>query len=67
MKNIILQILKELIKNNYVSPEDNFHLRIGSKEYFKILFDENDYEVLFGNLVSADPLKFSDNKSYPQD
>ena len=55
----------ELIKNNYVSPEDNFHLRIGSKEYFEILFDENDYEVLFGNLVSADPLKFSDNKSYP--
>ena len=56
----------ELIKNNYVSPEDNFHLRIGSKEYFEILFDENDYEVLFGNLVSTDPLKFSDNKSYPQ-
>ena len=56
----------ELIKNNYVSPEDNFHLRIGSKEYFEILFDENDYEVLFGNLVSADPLNFSDNKSYPQ-
>ena len=56
----------ELIKNNYVSPEDNFHLRIGSKEYFEILFDENDYEVLFGNLVSADPLKFYDNKSYPQ-
>ena len=56
----------ELIKNNYVSPEDNFHLRIGSKEYFEILFDESDYEVLFGNLVSGDPLKFSDNKSYPQ-
>ncbi len=56
----------ELIKNNYVSPEDNFHLRIGSKEYFEILFDENDYELLFDNLVSADPLKFSDNKSYTQ-
>ena len=56
----------ELIKNNYVSPEDNFHLRIGSKEYFEILFDENDYEILFDNLVSTDPLKFSDNKSYPQ-
>jgi len=56
----------ELIKNNYVSPEDNFHLRIGSREYFEILFDESDYEVLFGNLVSGDPLKFSDNKSYPQ-
>ena len=56
----------ELIKNNYVSPEDNFHLRIGSKQYFEILFDNNEYEVLFNNLVSADPLKFTDNKPYPQ-
>ena len=56
----------ELIKNNYVSPEDNFHLRIGSKQYFEILFDNNEYKVLFNNLVSADPLKFTDNKSYPQ-
>ena len=55
----------ELIDNNYVSPEDNFHLRIGSNEYFKILFDNNEYDVLFDNLVSADPLKFIDTKSYP--
>ena len=50
----------ELIDNNFVSPEDNFHLRIGSIEYFKILFDNNEYEVLFDNLISADPLKFVD-------
>lgn len=56
----------ELIGNNFVSPEDNFHIRIGSKEYFKILFDNNKYEVLFDNLVSADPLKFTDTKSYPK-
>jgi len=56
----------ELIENNFVSPEDNFHIRIGSKEYFKILFDNNKYEVLFDNLVSADPLKFTDTKSYPK-
>lgn len=56
----------ELIENNFVSPEDNFHIRIGSKEYFKILFDNNEYEVLFDNLVSADPLKFTDTKSYPK-
>ncbi len=55
----------ELIDNNFVSPEDNFHLRIGSLEYFKILFDNNEYEVLFDNLISADPLKFVDTKSYP--
>ena len=56
----------ELIGNNFVSPEDNFHLRIGSLEYFKILFDNNEYEVLFDNLISADPLKFVDTKSYPK-
>ena len=56
----------ELIDNNFVSPEDNFHIRIGSQEYFKILFDDNEYEVLFDNLISADPLKFVDTKSYPK-
>ena len=56
----------ELIKNNFVSPEDNFHIRIGSLEYFKILFDNNEYEVLFDNLTSADPLKFVDTKPYPK-
>ena len=53
----------ELIKNNFVSPADNFHLRIGSDEYFKIIFD-NDYEILFENLKSTDPLNFRDTKSY---
>ena len=54
---------EELINNNYVSPADNFHLRIGSSEYFKIFFD-NEYEVLFENLRSSDPLNFTDKKSY---
>jgi len=56
----------ELVKNNYVSPEDNFHMRIGSKEYFEIFFDNNEYNILFENLVASDPLSFSDTKSYPQ-
>ena len=56
----------ELVKNNYVSPEANFHMRIGSKEYFEIFFDNNEYNILFGNLVASDPLSFSDTKSYPQ-
>ena len=56
---------EELEKNFYVSPEDGFHLRIGSKEYFKILFD-NDFKEIDKNIKSKDPLKFSDNKSYKQ-
>ena len=51
---------EELEKNFYVSPEDGFHLRIGSEEYFKILFD-NDFKEIDKNIKSKDPLKFSDN------
>ena len=56
---------EELEKNFYVYPEDGFHLRIGSEEYFKILFD-NDFKEIDKNIKSKDPLKFSDNKSYKQ-
>jgi acetyl-CoA carboxylase carboxyl transferase subunit beta len=54
----------ELEKNFYVSPEDGYHVRIGSKEYFKIFFDNNEFEELDSNVSSKDPLKFSDTKAY---
>lgn len=56
---------RELKSNSYVSPEDDYHVRIGSKEYFEILFDKNEFEELDANLTSADPLKFADSKPYP--
>jgi len=56
---------KELEKNYYVSPEDGYHVRIGSKEYFQILFDDNKFKELDENLISKDPLKFEDTKKYP--
>ena len=56
---------KELEKNFYVSPEDGYHVRIGSKEYFEILFDDNKFKELDANLSSKDPLKFEDTKKYP--
>jgi len=55
----------ELEKNFYVSPEDDYHVRVGSNEYFEILFDENKYKELDKNLASKDPLNFVDTKSYP--
>lgn len=55
----------ELEKNFYVSPEDGYHVRIGSKEYFQILFDNNEFKELDPNLESKDPLKFEDTKKYP--
>jgi len=55
---------EELEKNFYVSPEDGYHVRIGSKEYFEILFDDNKYKELDKNLTSVDSLKFEDKKKY---
>ena len=53
-----------LAKNFYVSPEDDYHVRIGSKEYFEILFDDNKFIELDPKLSSKDPLKFTDTKNY---
>lgn len=55
---------KELEQNYYVSPEDGYHVRIGSKEYFEILFDDNKFKELDEKLSSKDPLKFEDSKKY---
>jgi len=55
---------EELEKNFYVSPEDGYHVRIGSKEYFEILFDNNKFKELDTTLTSKDPLKFEDKKKY---
>lgn len=57
--------MRELKNNSYVSPEDDYHVRIGSKEYFEILFDNNEFEELDAEMTSGDPLKFTDSKPYP--
>ena len=57
---------EELAQNFYVSPEDDYHVRIGSKEYFEILFDENKFKELDAKLTSKDPLKFVDTKKYSE-
>ncbi len=54
----------ELKNNAWVVPADGYHKRIGSKEYFELLFDKNEFVELNANLVSADPLKFVDTKKY---
>ena len=55
---------EELAQNYWVSPEDDYHVRIGSKEYFQILFDDNKFKELDTKLSSKDPLKFVDTKKY---
>ncbi|MGX1928989.1 acetyl-CoA carboxylase, carboxyltransferase subunit beta [Flagellimonas sp. 2504JD4-2] len=57
---------EDLAKNFYVSPEDDYHVRIGSKEYFEILFDDNKFKELDEKLSAKDPLKFVDTKKYSE-
>lgn len=57
---------RELKNNAYVVPEEDYHVRIGSKEYFEILFDGNKFTELDPEMESADPLKFVDSKPYPK-
>lgn len=54
----------ELKANQYVSPEDGFHVRIGSREFFDILFDGGKFTELNAEVESVDILKFKDTKSY---
>ncbi len=57
---------EELKANYYVSPEDGYHVRIGSEEYFEILLDDKDYKELNPRMKSKDVLKFVDTKPYEQ-
>lgn len=50
--------------NKYVCMDCGHHERIGSREYFEILFDNGTFTELHENLVSGDPLEFSDTKKY---
>ena len=54
---------QELAENMFVSPEDDYHVHIGSKEYFDILFDGKFKEIGI-NVAPVDFLKFQDQKKY---
>ena len=55
---------KELQENQYVSPEDDYHVHIGSKEYFEILFDNNKFTEIDSKINPVDFLNFIDTKKY---
>lgn len=55
---------EELRANMYVSPDDDFHVQIGSQEYFEILFDNSQYKELDAKVESKDPLNWSDTQKY---
>lgn len=50
---------------SYTCSNCNYHEKIGSQEYFELLFDETKYKELDAMLSSGDPLNFVDTKNYP--
>ena len=56
---------REHKKNDYTCSSCNYHDKIGSKEYFEIIFDNNEFEELDAKMSSSDPLNFVDTKKYP--
>ena len=55
----------DLREQLFVCPKCNYHHRIGSDEYFDILYDD-EYDVMFENIRSHDFLQFTDLKPYQQ-
>lgn len=58
--------VSELRENLFVCPKCEYHHRIGSAEYFEIIFDDDNFQELFANLKSKDFLGFVDLKPYDQ-
>ncbi|MEY3399039.1 MAG: hypothetical protein RL220_1633 [Bacteroidota bacterium] len=61
-KNVMTS--EEHAHHNWTCSKCSYHERIGSDEYFSILFDEGDTEEIGANLTSGDPLEFTDTKNY---
>ncbi|MEM8523550.1 MAG: acetyl-CoA carboxylase, carboxyltransferase subunit beta [Bacteroidota bacterium] len=56
--------VKIIRENNYKCPNCDYHIRIGSHDYFDIIYDEQSYRELFTDLLPKDFLEFQDLKSY---
>lgn len=56
--------MKQHRENMHVCGECDYHDRIGSAEYFEVIFDENSEKELFKGLVAEDALDFTDLKPY---
>jgi acetyl-CoA carboxylase carboxyl transferase subunit beta len=58
--------INDLREQLFVCSKCNYHHRIGSTEYYDILFDHRQFVELFGNIRSKDFLGFTDLKPYHQ-
>ncbi len=60
----LITVALELEENLHVCPKCDHHFRIGSEDYFQLLFDDGAYTELFSNIRSKDKLGFTDLKPY---
>ena len=58
--------MSELKENFFVTPKEGYHVRIGSEEYFDIIFDDKEFELIANDLKPKDVLKFQDKKKYSE-
>ncbi|MBA2746881.1 MAG: acetyl-CoA carboxylase carboxyltransferase subunit beta [Flavisolibacter sp.] len=61
-----ISTMQDLREALYVCTKCSYHHRIGSNEYYEILFDNKVYTELFDNIISKDFLEFTDLKPYKQ-
>jgi acetyl-CoA carboxylase carboxyl transferase subunit beta len=57
---------KDLDESLNVCPKCGHHFRISAAERLRALFDDGRYTEHFPNLISLDPLQFTDTKPYRQ-
>jgi acetyl-CoA carboxylase carboxyl transferase subunit beta len=55
---------KELARNFKICPKCGYHFRLSAPERLRMLFDDERYVELEGELRSTDPLRFRDSKRY---
>lgn len=58
--------INELKENKWLCQNCNFHNRIDAAEYFEIIYDQGEVELLFENIISKDYLGFVDLKPYKE-
>lgn len=58
--------VKDLVENRYVCPACGQHERIGSQEYFDIIFDGRKYKEFYSEIIAHDFLDFTDLKPYAE-
>jgi len=59
-------LVTKLKENLHVCPECNYHEKIDAEDYFQLIFNDGEYEELYGDLIPVDFLQFCDLKPYNQ-